>query len=60
MRYKLSAFASSNAPGSSATGSASHGVAAAADWLGDVGIRVWKTETQIYTQPITRADDNVI
>lgn len=47
MRYKFSAFASSIAPGSSATGSASHGVATAADWLGDEETRALETYVHI-------------
>lgn len=48
MRYKFSAFASSVIPGSSATGSASHGIAAATDWLGDGGCRALEPYTQTY------------
>lgn len=50
IKYRFSALASSTAPDSSTTGSASQGVDGLADWFGELGTRIWATNNTSKTK----------
>lgn len=58
IKYRLSALASSTAPDSSTTTSASHEVDGRADWFGELGMRIWSIQAHVKVK--TRQCDSEI